>query len=50
VNSLPLLTLMMVVPLVGAIVVGALPGDTARHAEPVALGVSLVALVLSGLA
>ena len=49
-NSLPLLTLMMVVPLVGAVVVAVLPGSAARHAKPVALGFSLVALVLSLLA
>ncbi len=46
-NSLPLLTLMMVVPLVGAVVVAVLPGSAARHAKPVALGFSLVTLVLS---
>ena len=46
-NSLPLLTLMMVVPLLGAIVVAALPGGSARFAKPVALGFSLVTLVLS---
>jgi NADH-quinone oxidoreductase subunit M len=50
VNSLPLLTLMMVVPLLGAVVVAALPGGSARHAKPVALGFSLVTLVLAGLA
>ena len=49
-NSLPLLTLMMVVPLVGAVVVAVLPGSAARHAKPVALGFSLVTLVLSVLA
>ena len=49
-NSLPLLTLMMVVPLVGAVVVAVLPGSSARHAKPVALGFSLVTLVLSLLA
>jgi NADH-quinone oxidoreductase subunit M len=47
VNSLPLLTLMMVVPLLGAVVVAALPGGSARFAKPVALGFSLVTLVLS---
>lgn len=46
-NSLPLLTLMLVVPLVGAVVVAALPGASARHARPVALGFSLVTLVLA---
>jgi NADH-quinone oxidoreductase subunit M len=50
VNSLPLLTLMMVVPLLGAIVVAALPGAAARHAKPVAVGFSLVTLLLSVLA
>ncbi|HYN68011.1 MAG TPA: NADH-quinone oxidoreductase subunit M [Ornithinibacter sp.] len=49
-NSLPLLTLMMVVPLLGAVVVAALPGNSARHAKPVALGFSLVTLLLAGLA
>ena len=46
-SSLPLLTLMMVVPLVGAIIVAALPGDTAKLAKPIALGASLVTLVLA---
>ena len=49
-NSLPLLTLMMVVPLVGALVVASLPGSAARHAKPVALGFSLLVLLLSVLA
>ena len=49
-NSLPLLTLMMVVPLLGAVVVAVLPGSAARHAKPVALGFSLVTLVLAVLA
>lgn len=49
-NSLPLLTLMLVVPLLGAVVVAALPGDSARHAKPVALGFSLVTLLLAVLA
>ncbi|MFL6177475.1 MAG: NADH-quinone oxidoreductase subunit M [Ornithinibacter sp.] len=49
-NSLPLLTLMMVVPLLGAVVVAALPGNAARQAKPVALGVSLVTLALAVLA
>ncbi len=49
-NSLPLLTLMMVVPLVGAVVVAALPGGAARRARPVALGFSLVTLLLAALA
>ena len=49
-SSLPLLTLMMVVPLVGAIIVAALPGDTAKLAKPIALGASLLTLVLALLA
>ena len=49
-NSLPLLTLMMVVPLVGAVVVAALPSGSARLARPIALGASLVTLVLAVLA
>ena len=49
-NSLPLLTLMMVVPLLGAIVVAALPGNSARLAKPVALGFSLVTLRLAVIA
>ncbi len=49
-NSLPLLTLMMVVPVLGAIVVAALPGESARHAKPVALGFSVVTLLLALLA
>jgi len=46
VNSLPLLTLMMVVPVLGAIVVAALPRGSARLAKPIALGASLITLVL----
>ena len=46
-SSLPLLTMMMVVPLLGAIIVAALPGDSARLAKPIALGASLVTLVLA---
>ncbi len=49
-NSLPLLTLMMVVPLLGAVVVAALPGSSARLAKPIALGASIVTLVLAILA
>ena len=49
-NDLPLLTLMMVVPVVGALVVAALPGESARHAKPVAIGFSLVTLLLALLA
>jgi NADH-quinone oxidoreductase subunit M len=50
VNDLPLLTLMMVVPVVGALIVAALPGESARHAKPVAIGFSLVTLLLAILA
>ena len=47
-TSLPLLTLMLVVPLVGAVAVAALPdGSVARLARPVALGASLLTLVLA---
>ena len=49
-SSLPLLTMMMVVPLLGAIIVAALPGDSAKLAKPIALGASLVTLVLALLA
>ena len=41
---------MMVVPLVGALIVAALPGESARNAKPVALGFSLVTLLLALLA
>jgi NADH-quinone oxidoreductase subunit M len=41
---------MLVVPLVGAVVVAALPGGAARQAKPVALGFSLVTLLLAVLA
>jgi NADH-quinone oxidoreductase subunit M len=50
VNSLPLLTLMMVVPAVGALVVGFLPRASARLARPIALVASLLTLVLAVLA
>jgi NADH-quinone oxidoreductase subunit M len=46
-TSLPLLTLMMVVPLVGALVIALLPSGSAALAKPIALGSSLVTLVLS---
>ena len=49
-NDLPLLTLMMVVPVVGALIVAALPGESARYAKPVAIGFSLVTLLLALLA
>jgi len=48
--SFPLLTLMMVVPLVGAAVVWLLPSGSARLARPVALATSLVTLALALLA
>jgi NADH-quinone oxidoreductase subunit M len=50
VNNLPLLTLMLVVPALGALVVALLPGTSARLARPVALGASLVTLVLAVMA
>jgi NADH-quinone oxidoreductase subunit M len=46
-SDLPLLTLMMVVPLVGAVVVALLPRRAARYGRHVALGFSLVALALA---
>ena len=49
-NSLPLLTLMLVVPAVGALVVALLPRGSARLARPIALGASLVTLVLAVMA
>ncbi len=49
-NNLPLLTLMLVVPVLGALVVVLLPGPSARLARPVALGASLVTLVLAVMA
>ncbi len=45
--SFPVLTLMMVVPLVGAAVVWLLPSGSSRQARPVALATSLVTLVLA---
>lgn len=48
--SFPLLTLMLVVPLVGAAVVWLLPSGSARLAKPVALATSLVTLALALLA
>lgn len=48
--SFPLLTVMMVVPLVGAAVVWLLPAGSSRLARPVALATSLVTLVLALLA
>ena len=49
-SGFPLLTVMMVVPLVGAAVVALLPGGSARLAKPVALATSLVTLALALLA
>ncbi len=49
-NSLPVLTLMLAVPAVGALVVALLPGGAARLARPLALGTSLVTLALAILA
>ncbi|PRY59382.1 NADH dehydrogenase subunit M [Knoellia remsis] len=46
-NDLPLLTIMMVVPLVGAAVIALLPAGSARLARPIALGTSLVTLALA---
>lgn len=46
-TSLPLLTLMMVVPLVGALVIALLPSGSAALAKPLALGASLLTLVLA---
>ncbi|MCV2395622.1 NADH-quinone oxidoreductase subunit M [Actinotalea sp. M2MS4P-6] len=43
----PWLTTLIVVPLLGAAVVWALPGAARRHARPVAIGVALVELVLA---
>jgi NADH-quinone oxidoreductase subunit M len=48
--NIPWLTLLAVVPLVGAVVVWALPRGSRRLARPVALGISLVEVVLVVLA
>ena len=45
-SGLPLLTLMMVVPLVGSAVIWLLPSASSRLAKPIALGVSLLTLAL----
>jgi NADH-quinone oxidoreductase subunit M len=50
VNNLPLLTLMLVIPAVGALVVAVLPGTSARLARPVAFGASLLTLVVAVMA
>ena len=49
-SGFPLLTVLMVVPLVGAAVVALLPGGSARLAKPIALATSLVTLGLALLA
>ncbi|MFW5468519.1 NADH-quinone oxidoreductase subunit M [Knoellia sp. CPCC 206435] len=49
-SGFPLLTILMVVPLVGAAVVALLPGGSARLARPIALATSLVTLGLALLA
>ena len=49
-SGFPLLTILMVVPLVGAAVVALLPGASARLARPIALATSLVTLGLALLA
>ncbi|MFC7489905.1 MULTISPECIES: NADH-quinone oxidoreductase subunit M [unclassified Knoellia] len=49
-SGLPLLTLMMVVPLVGAAVIWLLPSASSRLAKPIALGASLLTLALALLA
>jgi NADH-quinone oxidoreductase subunit M len=46
-SGLPLLTLMMVVPLVGSAVIWLLPSASSRLAKPIALGVSLLTLALA---
>jgi NADH-quinone oxidoreductase subunit M len=46
----PWLTTLIVVPLLGAALVWALPGAARRHARPVAVGVALLELVLAGVA
>ncbi|WP_435202442.1 NADH-quinone oxidoreductase subunit M [Janibacter sp. GS2] len=49
-DNMPWLTLLMVVPLVGAGVVAALPSRSSALAKPIALGVSLLTLVIGILA
>ena len=49
-SGFPLLTVMMVVPLIGAAVVALLPGGSARLAKPIALATSLLTLALALLA
>lgn len=45
-DNMPWLTLLMVVPLVGSIVVAALPSRSSALARPIALGVSLLTLAI----
>ena len=45
-DNMPWLTLLMVVPLVGAVVVAALPSRSSALARPIALGVALLTLVI----
>ena len=45
-NDLPWLSLLMVVPLVGALLVAVLPSRSALLARPIALGVALLTLVI----
>ena len=46
-SGLPLLTLLMVVPLVGSAVIWLLPSASSRLAKPIAFGVSLLTLLLA---
>ena len=45
-DNMPWLSLLIVVPVIGAIVIAALPSRSAALAKPIALGVSLLALLL----
>lgn len=49
-SGLPLLTIMMLVPLVGSLVIWALPSASSKLAKPISLGFSLATLVLAVLA
>ncbi|WP_250445232.1 NADH-quinone oxidoreductase subunit M [Actinotalea sp. C106] len=49
-QTFPWLTTLIVVPLIGAAVLWALPGAVRRHARPIAVGFSLVALLVGVLA
>lgn len=46
-STMPLLTLMMVVPLLGALVIALLPRGSAAYAKVIALGASVITLVLA---